>query len=397
MRIAFAIERLDPSRGGRERSTLEIARTLQCQGNEITVLCQESAVDDSSIRIRRLGPVSGSRVKRLRGFIADVQQVIRAKQFEIVHAMLPVPQADIYQIRSGTFPELRAAALRRRNVLSRGGALLAWHLNSYRSYLIELEQQVMRDRSVLCLPVSQAVAVEVARHYGRIKGVNVVYNGVACVRPPDWRLARQSRRQRLGLNDDDLMMLLPANDFRRKGVRETLVAFASWLKGQQKRPSAKLVVIGRESTAEYQRLAARLGCTDETVFADFDDDISSWFYAADACLLLSWYDPCSRVILESVRLGVPSVTTLMNGASEILRDGAGVVVSSPDSSAEVISAFNYLSQAKARAEMSEACSRIEGRLSIDSHVARLQAIYDRIVRERAACSREVVEVARHAA
>ena len=119
MRIAFAIERLDPSRGGRERSTLEIARTLQCQGNEITVLCQESAVDDSSIRIRRLGPVSGSRVKRLRGFIADVQQVIRAKQFEIVHAMLPVPQADIYQIRSGTFPELRAAALRRRSRPSR--------------------------------------------------------------------------------------------------------------------------------------------------------------------------------------------------------------------------------------------------------------------------------------
>lgn len=334
------------------------------------------------MKVERLGPVSGSRVQRLRGFIVDVQKLIRAKKFEIVHAMLPVPQADVYQIRSGTLPELRAAALRRRGLLSRGGALLAWHLNSYRNYLMGLEQQVMRDRSVLCLPVSQAVAVEVARYYDRIKGVNVVYNGVACVRPSDWQATRQNRRRRLGLNDDDLMMLLPANDFRRKGVRETLVAFARWLKVQRGRSSAKLVVIGRESTSEYQRLATRLGCADATVFAEFDEDIAGWFCAADACLLLSWYDPCSRVILESIRFGVPSVTTLMNGASEILRDGAGIVVSSPDSSAEVLSAFNHLSDTKTRAEMSESCLRIQGRLSIESHVAQLRRIYDRIVRDR---------------
>ena len=109
-------------------------------------------------------------------------------------------------------------------------------------------------------------------------------------------------------------------------------------------------------------------------------DIFRYYSAADVVLLLSWQDACSRVILEAVRWGVPSITTRYNGAAEVLAEGAGIVVESPDDSAGVAAALATMCDPASRAHMRRACLAKADYLSIRRHVDELEALYRELAR-----------------
>ena len=199
--------------------------------------------------------------------------------------------------------------------------------NGYRRWLAATEARVAADRDTCLLAVSEMVAQEVREFYGRMDNVRVVYNAVdvpavSAEERADWR---QELRFRLGLSSGDLLLLTAATNFEIKGVRETIGAVAAWHR-KWSDMRAVLVVLGRDaSEAEgYVRLAEgrSVGLLVRFVPAS-RRKIFGWYSAADACMLLSWYDPCSRVVLEAARWGVPSITTEFNGAAEAIVDGRG--------------------------------------------------------------------------
>jgi UDP-glucose:(heptosyl)LPS alpha-1,3-glucosyltransferase len=52
---------------------------------------------------------------------------------------------------------------------------------------------------------------------------------------------------------------------------------------------------------------------------------------ADVAVLPTFYDPCSRFILEALAAGKPVITTKFNGAAEQFSDNRhGLVIDSPD-------------------------------------------------------------------
>jgi glycosyltransferase involved in cell wall biosynthesis len=105
-------------------------------------------------------------------------------------------------------------------------------------------------------------------------------------------------------------------------------------------------------------------------------DIFEWYSAADACILLSWYDACSRVVLEAVRWGLPCITTRFNGAAEILQSsGGGVVVDSPRDQGGVLAALDAMQDPERRLAFSRACIAAGERLSMDRHVDGLLKAY----------------------
>ncbi|MHC4178361.1 MAG: glycosyltransferase family 4 protein, partial [Planctomycetota bacterium] len=325
MKVAIAIENLDLTRGGREISTAEIAVGLARRGVDVTILCQRASWTDEGVRVVALGRRGRGRAAGMRHFVDDLMKEDAFGRYDIVHAMLPVPGADIYQIRSGTIPALRAGSLRRRGGLRRVGSAIGWRLNSYRCCIAELERRVIADRTTTCLTVSKMVADEIAQFYGRRDGVHVVFNGVqAPGRGLDWHALRERRRRELGLGSDDLLLVVAAKNPYSKGVRETLNAFAQWRKTQAGPPFAKLAVVGCGGPRLYRQLAGRLGLDTTVMFVPHEHEIARWYAPADVCVQLSWYDPCSRVVLEATRVGLPSITTAFNGASEILHEGAGI-------------------------------------------------------------------------
>jgi len=376
MRIALVIERMDVARGGRETSTAQIAAALAARGHEVSILCQDCTWSREGVAVRALGRRGLLRHQRLANFAADVQREAQSGAYDIVHTTLPVPGANVYQPRSGTMPAQLAASLRRRSRLTRPIAAAFLNFNVHRRRLTALEDRLVRHTEALLLPVSRMVADEFAQYYRRTERVQVVFNAAdSPPRDPDtWAHWRQKARYLLGADSRTTVFLTVAKNFELKGVPELIRAFARWYH-RHDRPDAHLIVLGRDNVEGYQRHAGLRDVGARVLFVPHTPEIARWYAAADACVLLTWYDPCSRVILEAVRCGLPCLTTAFNGAAEILADGAGLVVDSPANGPAIESALARLHDARFRTVAAEACRRVADRLSMDRHVEELLAAY----------------------
>ena len=66
------------------------------------------------------------------------------------------------------------------------------------------------------------------------------------------------------------------------------------------------------------------------VFAGSTDEPERYYGAADLLVHPTFYDACSRTVLEAMASGLPVITTTSNGASGILTDGEeGFVIEDP--------------------------------------------------------------------
>jgi len=379
VRIGIFIERFDPTRGGRERSTAEIARGLAARGCEVDVICTTGSDGGDGVNVVPLGKSLLRRTVTRRRFVRAAEGMIADGTHDVTHAMLPIPTADVYQLRSGTLPGSYAGNLRPLGPLRRQIRRLTWQGNRLRALQGRLEAQVIADIRTRCLPVSHMVAEEIRRHYGRTENVRVIFNGVAAPTVPEATRAewRAGVRQAWRLPDEAFVLVCPAMNFMLKGVAQTLRAFGRFAR-RLPGGAAHLVVLGREMPEGYERLAVGAGVAEWVRFREPVDDIWPVYAAADAVVLLSWYDPCSRVVLEATGFGTPCITTAFNGAAEALTDGAGVVVDSPREVKAVAEGMARLADPAARGECAAACRTVAPRLTMDRHVDELMEVYEEI-------------------
>lgn len=377
MKIAWVIERMDTARGGRETSTAQVVKALASQGHDVTILCQSGSWAHPGVQVKSLGARGRFRHQRAMSFSADVRAMAATMGFDIVHAVTPVMGANVYQPRGGTIPGQRLASARRRRSTRLHSMLEP--MNLCRRVMSSLERQIVGDPRVKCLAVSEMIAEEFRRFYSRSQGVSVIYNAVC---KGDVNLREQWRdeyRRRLGVGDDTTVFVTAATNFELKGIPQALNHFAAWRAGVGKGKDAKFVAIGADPGRGIIRLVRRLGILDDVAFFPRVDSMFPWYSAGDVCVLLSWYDPCSRVVLEAIRWGLPAITTAYNGAAETLARGGGIVVSSPDDPT-VVDAFEELSDPATRARCAQECERVENKISLDQHVENLLGAYAELMR-----------------
>jgi UDP-glucose:(heptosyl)LPS alpha-1,3-glucosyltransferase len=381
MNIALVIERMDPSRGGRETSTAQIAEALAARGHRVTILCQRAAWRAEGVAVVELGRRGLRRVRRLEHFVTDVQSVMTHHHYDIVHTSLPIPGANIYQVRGGTVPAQLAAIGCRWGLI---GPLhvAAARLSATRRRMGQLERQVMADPATRVLPVSQLVAEEVAAYYGRRDGVQVVFNAVdvPAVDAETRAHWRQEKRYRMGVDPATPVFLTVATNPGLKGVDHLIVAFARFFHNRPAGSDARLVVIGHHLPEGLIRHASLRDVGPRCLFLPPTEEIFAWYSAADAVALLSWYDACSRVVLEAVRWHLPVLTTSYNGAAEVLTGGAGIEVDSPRDTAAVAAGLAELARPDRRAERADACRAVADSLSMDRHVEELLAAYNEVLK-----------------
>jgi len=137
---------------------------------------------------------------------------------------------------------------------------------------------------------------------------------------------RERLRRELGIGASDRVVIFAGHNFRRKGLVRLLEAMAL--------PEAaawQLIVAGKDFAGPYQRRAKLLGLSSRAQFLGPRPDVRQLYLAADVGALPTYYDPCSRVILEALSLGVPAITTRCDGSADAICDGeTGFVVSPPD-------------------------------------------------------------------
>ncbi len=385
MKIAIVIERFEAWRGGAETSTLELARLLKARGHSIHVITTTNAPSSPDITIHRIPAPTLLRPLRTAAFIRKATAFLQRHPFDLVHAISPMPGADVYQPRGGLLTETLE-----RNVATRASAprrmlkQAMQAMNLKQRSLADLERDVFREGGPLIAAVSQYVARQCERLYGATSPrVRVVFNGV---NPPivprdEQEKLRSTVRKQYQVAGDTLLLLFIAHNFRLKGLSPLIDITARLVDGGF--TDFRLLVVGRDNPVGYQRRIDELRLGRYITFTGPTQRATSFYFAADALVHPTYYDPCSRVVLEALSYGLPSITTSFNGASEAIADGQeGFVIDRPDDFERWTKCIRALKDRDLRLQMSERAVALRPRVSMVRHVEQLDAIFNEIVTAR---------------
>ena len=374
MKIALAILHADPSRGGAERYTVDLAAALLARGHDISLIATSFAAEVAGRRI--LLPVkAATRLGRYLNFLDALDTHLSEASYDIVHAMLPVRQCDVYHPHAGLAAEAIASGHEKYDGIRKSLAGIANRFNSKRRRFAAIERRLLDSPDapiVLCL--SEYVKATLRKHYSLPdEKLATLFNAVDLKKfdPASRPDAGAEVRRRFNIGGDRIIALMIAQDYQRKGLAEAISALPA------DDPRILLLVVGKQSSAQYEQLARQCGVADRVIFAGPTDDPYAFYRAADFFALPTRHDPCSLVVLESLAMGVPVVSTIFNGACEIMTDGVhGFVMRDPRDIAALHHAYQRIADENQRKRMAKACLALRPRLSHEQHVDQLIAIYE---------------------
>jgi UDP-glucose:(heptosyl)LPS alpha-1,3-glucosyltransferase len=386
MRIALVTEFVEPRKGGAETSVGEFAAHVAAAGVEVVCLTSGGeARRQDGVEVRPVGATAGPRWWRYGRFLKSAATAAGDASFDLVHAIVPCPAADIYQPRGGTIPETLARNLALvKPGLRRGLKRLQQAVTLKQRVMLQAERALLQRKNppaVAC--VSGYVARQVEQHYGlHGRGVHVIFNGVN-PDPSDPAQRQDDRRrwrERWGFGEDAVVFATIAHNFKLKGVHRFLQA-AGLLRANGHRVG--VVVAGRDADAPYRRLARTCGLEDDVRFAGPVTDVWGLYHAADACVLASYYDPCSRVVLEALSAGLPCVTTRYNGAADLIEEGDnGYVVDSPDDVTALADRMTLLLDRERRSRLGRAGLAMREELSMSRHARQMLVLYEEVIHQK---------------
>jgi len=320
------------------------------------------------VRQHRLLAGGPTRLRRYLTFLDSLDAHLTGNNYDIVHAMLPVRRCDVYHPHAGIAAE----------TIGGGPALsrLTNRFNRKRQRFAAVEREMLEPPSgpiVLCL--SDYVKQTARRHYPQIGQSRLVklFNGIDLGRfdPATRPAAGTELRQRLGISPQQIVALMLAQDFQRKGLKEAILALA---KASDRR--LMLLVAGRDDPSAYRRLAGTVGVAERVCFAGPTDYPYAFYQAADFFVLPTRHDPCSLVVLEALAMGVPVISTVFNGACEIMTDGrAGVVLENPGDLPALTAAMEGMLETSRRRQLRDQCLALRPMLSQEAHLHKLEAMY----------------------
>ncbi len=396
MNVAILQEHVDSARGGAETSTLEVARQLQRLGANVSVIgsagrgpgderrLPSSAAAAGTLSIRMLACPAANRWLRTRAFLLAAQALIERERPDIVQSMMPCLSCDVYQPRGGTYSQtIEQSVAMVANPVMRALRGISRRFNLRQRYLLGLERRMLRTSAPPTVAaVSALVASRVRAEFPNLgeTRVRVVFNGVdfAPLTGDAAASARRARREALGVSDAERLMLFVAHNFRLKGLGELLRALAlldsvPW----------RLVVAGRDRSGPYASLAQRIGLASRVTFAGPAAQMAEWYAAADALVHPTWHDPCSRVVLEALGAGLPTVTTRLNGASEAVEPGvSGELVEHPGDIADLALALDRCLRLPRSAPDDPVVAARRERLSMARHARELMSLFESVLSRR---------------
>jgi len=390
LKIALVILHADPARGGAERYTVDLASALAKRGHDVAMLASSFAEGPSpqpsprvhgegekSVRRHLLAATGATRLRRYLTFLDSLDAHLAENKYDIVHAMLPVRQCDVYHPHAGIAVE----------TIGSGPALsrLANRFNRKRQEFATVERQLIGGSSrtiVLCL--SDYVKQTARRHYPKIDQNRLVklFNGIDLHRfDPTARPEAGTRlRKKLGISREQIVALMLAQDFERKGLKEAILALA-------RTADRRLILLvgGRDDPAPYRRLAASASVISQVFFAGATDDPYAFYRAADFFVLPTRHDPCSLVVLEALAMGVPVISTIFNGACEIMPRGeAGMVLDDPADLPALETAMRTMLDPLQRRRMAEQSLALRPALSQQTHLEKLEKAYQSLAGPKSA-------------
>lgn len=342
MKLAFVIDQFVAQAGGAERCVMGFATFCAQHGHDVHIVARRADAPGLRCRIHPVAVPAGLRALREVWFAVRSARVVRRERCDAVLGFGRVWQADLVQPHGGSH---RAWFWRDLRAIEAPGLRILTGLRRFLSpkqwLALWLEQRLYRRGGVRrVVAISRLVAEDLRRDYHvDPTRLSVVHNGVDVERfhPRIRDRHRASVRERLGIGRD-AVLLFAANNFRLKGLAAFLRVVAALGTAPDGR-RVRAVVAGRGRVDPYRRLARRLGCATRVHFVGPVAGLEPFYAAADVLLQPTFYDACSLTTLEALAMGVPVVTTRLNGAGELITNGVeGYVVEHPRDTTALIGA-----------------------------------------------------------
>ncbi len=385
-KVAFVIDKFDPERGGAEGYARDLCRGLADRGFNVHVLARAGRTDDGRIDIHIIPTAKYPKFLRLYTFVRGVEREIKRGGYDIVHGIGHNTGVNVLNPHSGVEQSwIEGDDNSRESGIGRLFAGIKRLLSPRHHLILYLQRRQYRDRGVKAIiAIAEMVKRDIIEYHNVDENkIEVVYNGVDTKRFSTKKrgLYRKKERKRLGIGEDEILILLVSNNFRLKGILpavELLPVLRERTGGG--RGKFRLMIVGRDNPRRYVRAARRLGVEDLVRFVDYVPDPVPLYAAADIYFHPTFYDSCSLTVIEALASGLPVVTTEKNGAAGLIESReTGWVIGDPRDKEEVAQALLYYLDDGVRKRAHRAAELFGERLSLETNIDRVVQIYDRVI------------------
>jgi glycosyltransferase involved in cell wall biosynthesis len=242
------------------------------------------------------------------------------------------------------------------------------------------ETEALRAADRIC-PLTHEEGEYILDHYEGVdrSRIHSVPNGIVLAEFQSTDDAEtQALRKRLGIGDDELVVLQIGRVDRRKGQKQLLAArvrflFVGWTES--------------EYAASLEQEARAAGIMDSVIFQPpvINRDIPPYYGMADVYALTSTYDILPIVVLEAMASRLTLVASKNGGASEIIAHGEDGLLVDPFNLAQVEDTLvTALADEAARKRWGEAAYRkVEQHYTWQRVAERFRRLYEEVIGSRA--------------
>lgn len=314
LRVAFLIDRWQPSRGGAESALAGFAGHLERRGFDVHAIGERGPQggEHAPGHFHSVVPTGLTRGARERSLGERMLQAADELNFDCTIGVRHLPRVDLYWPHGGSHAE----TLRLTDKAPRG---------RHRVFL-ELERQAATEGAHKIICVSETVREEFERIYpASASRLVVISNGVDLERhhPRLRRRAREKLFAACGFRDDAPLISFVGRNASLKGLDILLESLAPLRERRW-----RLIVAGPHDLAAWRAYAVRLGFGADRIAMFEHLDGQDLAAGSDLLVLPSRRDPCPLVVLEALAAGTPVLVSDRVGSRDAIRlIEAGEVVS----------------------------------------------------------------------
>lgn len=377
MKIAL-IRKSYTAYGGAEKYLSRLIGELCRQGHEVHIFAQkwEKPINLGSQfyfhPIKVYAPLS---FLESLAFARASYRVLREEKFDVIHSFERTFFQDLYRAGDGCHREW----LRQRKKIDPWFKRPTYYINPNHLVILYLEKRLLNSPDLkYIIANSQRGKKEIIYHYGLAEEkIKVLYNGVDLQQFHPLRVLpnRQIWREKLGIGKSDIVFLFVGSGFERKGLPFLLKALPFLDK-----KNLKLLVVGKNGIKKYKDYAQKLGVAEKVIFTGPQKEVDYFYGLSDFFVLPSIYEPFSNACIEALASGVPVITSKINGAAELIREGEnGLLINDPTNIWEIIAKLEEALKIWGRGGDRDKVREVSPLTTIEANVRDLINIYEEIM------------------
>lgn len=423
MKLAL-IRRQFSATGGAELYLQRLLPALAQKGHELHLFAETWDEQPAGVALHPIR-ISGTRAQKPLRFAEAVQNAVAKDKFDCIFSLERTLKQDVYRAGDG----VHRVWLERRRQFAPWWKKPFVGAGVFHRNMQALEAQSFNPANTRRIIVnSEMVKQEILEHFSfPAERIHLVRNGVDIERFQS--ADRAAARARFGAKDDEYLLLFVGSGWERKGLKYVLRAVSAFqgnellqglAEGTNQFREAKtgremlegLVEGVRGFGDATQEIVARLKAAENgtepasrqgsrhpprvkllvvgkgnepanappnAIFAGPMANVEQAYAAADLFVFLPIYEPSANVVFEALAAGLPVVTSVQNGASELIEDKVnGTVIDDPSDTPRVVQAIAYWWSRRFGAPPIQAVD-----LSLERNVSQTLAVLEMAAMEKA--------------